>query len=239
MTKDDEIFLDFQREIDETKWHYEDNRVIFNLLKEKKKSFFDDQIKYLEQCLVFILSQTWREEEGEAFSWNPEYFLLGHFFEGLLRLILMKELPVEEFFAKCFTPIESIDQRFEKLTKEEKEKYGRFKTFGKLQKKFLKLQKISSLSKDQSDRVKHVLEYVGLQRNKHAHQHPKGMDTYSVRYDIYLLIKVLSEIFGIKFSEETTKMLQLKIELLLKNFSGIRYEPVWEVQIFSSFRGKQ
>lgn len=228
MKKNQETFLDFTETIEETRKHYEDNAVILMLLKKKEKRFFDDQLDYLGKCLIFILSETWVEEEKNMFSWDPEYFLLGHFYEGLLRLILMGELTAEEFFKRCFKPKNSKKTICKKNPEQVNLTYGKYTTLGDLQVDLMKQPKIKSLTKKRQARIRHVLEYVGLQRNKHAHQHPKGTDTYSVRYDIYLLIEVLIKIFGINLSKEANDMLKHKIEFERKNFSGMRYEPVWE-----------
>ena len=129
----------------------------------------------------------------------------------------MKELSAEEFFEKCYVYHKTNSKR------------DKFTTMFPLKNELLKLQKIISLSDKQKQRLDDVLDYVILQRNKQVHFHPKGFDTFAVRYEIYKLLEVLIKIFNLEFSSEFKELLQKAITEQDKQLINLRsrYEPVW------------
>lgn len=215
MSNIDQIrYLSFEEEIRETKKFYQDiSKIRVALSSKRRKPFITGYFKTLEQCLNFTLAKNWIAGEEVVFGdWYPEYLLLGHFFEGFLRTILMRELSIEKFFAMCFN-----------------EGKKEFKTLHTLIEKIIELQNIKDLTQEQQIRVKDVLNYVKLQRNQYAHYHPKDYDTYSVRIEIYSLLKKLVLLFNIPFSRKTLNNLDRIIDEN-RIQSGMGFKPVWNYE---------
>ncbi|MHA1353773.1 MAG: hypothetical protein ACTSR1_01175 [Candidatus Heimdallarchaeota archaeon] len=214
MNKNDiNIFHTFDEEIKTTREFYQDvSKMKIALNTERREPFIADYFRTLEQCLNFIFRKSWINGEFVYFGdWDPEYLLLGHFFEGLLRTILMSEINTELFFLKCFN-----------------DKKKEFKTLGALIEEFTSLYKILNLTKEQQTRIYDVLRYIKLQRNMHVHYHPKGYDTYSVRVEIYSLLKKLVSIFSVPFENETQENLDAAIEDNKVHSRNMKFKPVWE-----------
>ena len=207
-----EMYADLENELKELETFYKNHGPTRKSLTDKKESFLKEQFALLGQILKFILLKPWLNESEFIYftDWNPEYLLLGHFFEGLLRTILMKELPVDLFFKKGY----NLDTNSYTLLRA-------------LSAEFLELDPIKKLNEKQQTRISNLLKYIRIQRNIYVHNLPRSFDTYRIRYHLYHLIAVIYKLFNIPLDEDLNGLLLKEISAQ-KVSSGIDFEPVLE-----------
>jgi len=205
------MYLDFEETISELENFYNNLSTIKNSLIKNKNSFLDNEFTKLNQILRFILKKPWFDKPDNYYfgDWNPEYLLLGHYFEGLLRTILMKELSYSLFFEKCTTKKET-----------------RYILLGRLFEQFTALEKIKMLSLEQQQRIVDVLTITRIQRNQQAHSKYKSMDANTFRFQIYTLILKIHDIFNLKLTDENNEKLCEEINNNIV-ISGLDYSPIW------------
>jgi len=204
-------YIELERDIKELEKFYKNQAGMMNSLENRKKEYLEDKYQLLNQILTFILKRPWIEDYNERVfgDWDPEYLILGHYFEGLLRTILMKESSPEEFFNKC-----TYDN------------HSKYKMLNDLITYFLDLPTIMSLTSKQQKRIKDLLRYIQIQRNQQAHALPHSWDTYTSRYHIYTLIEKIYELFQLPISNELSSDIKNEIDRSKVKYS-LDYEPVW------------
>lgn len=195
---------------------YKDICKIKSFSYNDRQGYITDQLKRLEQCLTQILeleelkikqSENWGG--GSIKDWDPYYTFMGHFFEGFIKTILMRE-NFDNFFL-------NYDDKKKTLSKYENAKQ-----------EFNSVLDKKNLDKEQAERIKEVLDYIQLQRNNHIHFPLKTYGHIAVKFEIHMVIKKLCEQNQIKFSEETIKKLNNAIERESYYRVGMKFKDVWE-----------
>ena len=170
--------------------------------ESQKEKFIEDLTLQLEWGLkgILVTSKGLGVWEGIHF----ENFILGQFFEGLFKTILIKE-NFYKFFIKC-------------------ENY----TFQKLKEEFIKLLNTKKVLKRQKERISDVIDYVQIQRNNLAHFPLKSFTHYATYYEVYSVILKLITLFNLKISDEV--VLELKETMKKSNLKytrgKLRFEDV-------------
>lgn len=200
--------LSFEELIKEVRQFYKDVCQIKALPYERRQKYLRDQLSRLEQCLNQVLELD--ERPKTIGDWDPYYVLLGHFFEGFVKTILMLE-DFDDFFLNYYDEKKPL------------------KKYEYAKQKLLTILRNKNLTNKQHKRIGDVLEYVQLQRNNFVHFPLKGFDHPAVRYEIYMVIKKLCELFEVNFSEETIKRLDKAIEKE-RNITGMKFQDVWGVE---------
>ncbi len=169
--------------------------------EEQRKKYFLDLIEQLQTCLFCIL------ELPEIKNSYLYYVLLGNFFEGLIKSILIKEI-FDDFF---------LNYNDEKKP---------LKKFEYSKQRFITILKNRKLRDDQINRINEVINYVQIQRNNFVHFPLKSFDHYAVRHQIYTIILKLIEIFDLPFSKNILSKLKYEINNS-KPISGANFKDVW------------
>jgi hypothetical protein len=213
MTSD---YLSFSEIITEIRDFYKDICKIKSLSNSKRQIYITNLSNQLEQCLIQILeleeSKIKNAEKwggGSISDWDSYYTLMGHFFEGFIKTILMME-DFDGFFLNYYDENKLLN-KYENAKKE---------LTTALNKK--------SLDKEQVQRIREVLDYVQIQRNNFVHFPLKRYDHYAVKYEMYMVIKKLCEQNKVKFSDETIKKLNNAIERETYYIAGMKFKDVWE-----------
>ncbi len=208
-------YLAFDEINKEIKDFYKDICKIKSLSYNDRQGYITNQLKQLEQCLTQILEleelkiKNIENGGGSISDWDSYYTLMGHFFEGFIKTILMRE-NFDNFFL-------DYDDKKKTLSKYE---YAKQEFNIALNKK--------NMDKEQAERIKEVSDYIQLQRNNFIHFPLKTYDIISVKFEIYMVIKKLCEQNQIKFSEETIKKLNIAIERESYYREGTKFKDVWE-----------
>ena len=181
----------------------------------ERQIYLTDRLKQLEQCLTQILEleelQLKKAENGVGSirDWDPYYTLIGHFFEGFIKTILM---------------IEDFDNFFLNYNNENKP----LKRFEDAKQELNRVLKIKNLDEEQAERMKEVLDYIQLQRNNFIHFPLKTYRIIGVKFEIYMVIKKLCEQNQIIFSEETINKLNNAIGRESYYRVAMKFKDVWE-----------
>ncbi|HEY9206053.1 MAG TPA: hypothetical protein VIO58_09035 [Candidatus Methanoperedens sp.] len=206
--------LSFDEIITEIRDFYKGSYKIKSLSNSERQIYLTNLSKQLEQCLTQILeleefkvkkAENW---ESSIKDWDSYYTLIGHFFEGFIKTILMIE-NFDSFFLNYYDKKKSLS-KYENAKQE-------FITF--LNKK--------NLDNEQVKRIRDVLDYVQMQRNNFVHFPLKTYDHYAVKYEMYMVIKKLCEQNKVKFSEEIIQKLNDAIERESYYIKGMKFKDVW------------
>jgi hypothetical protein len=207
-------YLSFSEIITEIKDFYKDIDKIKSKSNSERQIYTTKLLNQLEQCLTQILEleelkikKAWHGE-GSISDWDSYYTLIGHFFEGFIKTILMME-NFDSFFSNYYNkkkPLSKYENAKQELTTA-------------LNKK--------NLDKEQVKRIREVLDYVQTQRNNFVHFPLKTYDHYAVKYEMYIVIKKLCEQNKVKFSEENIEKLNNAIERESRYIGGIKFKDVW------------
>lgn len=207
--------LRFDEINEETRNFYKDICKIKSKSNSERHIYITKLSKQLEQCLTQILEleelkiKKAEHGEGSISDWDSYYTLIGHFFEGYIKTILM---------------IENFDNFFLNYNDEKKPlnkfEYAKQELTTALEKK--------NLDKEQVKRTREVLDYVQMQRNNFVHFPLKTYHYIGVKYEIYMVVKKLCEQNQIKFSEETIKKLNNAIARESYYREAMKFKDVWE-----------
>lgn len=208
-------YLSFSEIITEIRDFYKDICKIKSKSNSERQIYITTLSKQLEQCLTQILEleelkiKKAEHLEGSISDWDSYYTLMGHFFEGFIKTILMME-NFDSFFLNYYDetkPLNKYENAKQELTTSLNEK---------------------NLDKEQVKRIREVLDYVQLQRNNFVHFPLKRYGHYAVKYEMYIVIKKLCEQNQIKFSEETIQKLNNAIARESYYRAGTKFKDVWE-----------
>jgi hypothetical protein len=207
-------YLSFDEINKEIRNFYKDICKIKSLSYNDRQCYINDQLKRLEQCLTQILeleelkinqAEHW---EGSISDWDSYYTLIGHFFEGFIKTILMME-NFDSFLLNYYDENKPLN-KYENAKQE---------LITALNKK--------NLDKEQVKRIRDVLDYAQMQRNNFVHFPLKTYDHYAVKYEMYMVIKKLCEQNKVKFSEETIQKLNNAIDRESYYIEGMKFKDVW------------
>lgn len=199
---------------EETRNFYKDICKIKSKSNSERHIYITELSRQLEQCLTQILeleelkikkAEHW---EGSISDWDSYYTLIGHFFEGYIKTILMIE-NYDDFLLNYYND-------------------KTFKDFENAKNELIRLLKTKNLTKDQIKRIEDVLKYIQLQRNNFVHFPLKRYDYIGVKYEIYMVIKKLCEQNQIKFSEETIQKLNNAIARESPYREAMKFKDVWK-----------
>jgi hypothetical protein len=200
---------------EETRNFYKDICKIKSKSNSERHIYITKLSRQLEQCLTQILeleelkikkAEHW---EGSISDWDLYYTLIGHFFEGFIKTILM----IENFDSFLLNYYDET----KRLNKYENAKQELITALNK-----------KNLDKEQVKRIRDVLDYVQMQRNNFVHFPLKESDYIGVKYEIYMVIKKLYEQNQIKFSEEIIKKLNNAIARESLYREAMKFNDVWE-----------
>lgn len=219
-----EQYLDFDKIINEVKEFCKDHSVTLGYRDFNKEVYIESKEKLLEQLLNILYlhkKDKWMEDflEGlyneEKMIEVPEeslsdYFLLGIFFEGLIKVALLKE--DFDFFFQNLENLKSYENAKNRLVKV--------------------LQKRDDLNEKMVNRINHVLTYMQVQRNNFLHFPMRSMvHECGIPPEILSTILKMNELYNFNFSEDLLKKIRNRRNEYWKYPAGNGFEPVgWEVE---------
>jgi len=200
-------YLTFDSINAELKKTYRNYQSTKNLDGEKREKYIGYLTKVLEDALTsvtFVATQYLPEVDTTYYK----YVALSPFFEGLLKIILIRE-KYDYFFENY------IDNK------------GKIKiTLGDLKEEINKLLKTRKIDKNKHKRVIDVITFIQEQRNNFLHFPLQWHETVGVDYEMYSVILYLCNLFELNFSKEVIEGLKEAIEKNKPTGGLLRFEDV-------------